>query len=131
MGHHAIYRLQAVRHDRLDEPDIDRYDESLRLQRRASLFSQGWRIAIPQGGGACATCRRNEAETCWKHILELGRPQKLYNIEPGIFSHLTRHNLAIIAEERGDHADAKTYWRAILEECPEHAEALKRLVSVA
>ena len=73
--------------------------------------------------------RSSEAEACFTRILGLGRPQKLYNVDPGIFGHMTRGNLALIAEERGDHALAQAHWRAVLAECPGHEMATQRLVA--
>ena len=72
-----------------------------------------------------------EAEACWKRVLELGRPQTFYSVDAGIYGHLTRHNLALIAEERDDQAAADVHWRAILAECPGHEEALRRVVLTA
>ncbi len=40
-----------------------------------------------------------------------------------------RRDLAHIAEERGDQAEAEAYWRAVLAECPGHPEATRRLVA--
>jgi tetratricopeptide (TPR) repeat protein len=74
--------------------------------------------------------RPEEAEACFTRILALGRPKKLYSVEPGIFGHLTRGNLALIAEERGDHASARSHWQAVLAEYPDDANALRRLVPV-
>jgi hypothetical protein len=44
---------------------------------------------------------------------------------------LTRRNLALLAEERGDHAKAQRLWRAVLAECPGDPEALAKLASHA
>jgi GrpB-like predicted nucleotidyltransferase (UPF0157 family) len=45
----------------------------------------------------------------------------------GIYSHLTRRNLAVLAYERGDAAEEARLWREILRECPGDREALARL----
>ena len=45
----------------------------------------------------------------------------------GIYGHLTRRNLAVLAAERGDHAEAVRLWRAVLAECPGDREALAML----
>ena len=75
--------------------------------------------------------RSSEAEACFTRILGLGRPKKLYNVDPGIFGHLTRGNLAIIAQERGDNELARAHWRAVLAECPGHPQATAALKRAA
>jgi len=71
--------------------------------------------------------RRNEAEACWHRILTLPRAEHVCSIDHGIYGHLTRRNLAMIAEERGDYAEAQAQWRAVLAECPADSDALLRL----
>jgi glycosyltransferase involved in cell wall biosynthesis len=68
-----------------------------------------------------------EAEQCWRKILTLSRPQKFASVDQGIYGHLTRRNLAVLAKERGDLEQAKRQWRAVLEECPGDREAIRRL----
>ena len=69
-----------------------------------------------------------EAEACWRRILSLKRPEKFCSIDLGIYGHLTRRNLAIIAGERGDRSEVQVQWRAILAECPGDPEAMRQLV---
>ena len=45
----------------------------------------------------------------------------------GIYGHLTRRNLARLAEARGDLASAAEFWRAVLAECPADHDALSSL----
>ncbi len=68
-----------------------------------------------------------EAEVCWRRILELKRPEKFASVDMGIYGHLTRRNLAALAEERGDSDEAARLWRAVLAECPGDREAEARL----
>jgi len=68
-----------------------------------------------------------EAESCWRAILGLRRAEKFCSIDQGIYGHLTRRNLAIIARERGDHSEAETQIRAVLEECPGDPDGLRQL----
>jgi tetratricopeptide (TPR) repeat protein len=63
-----------------------------------------------------------EAETCWRRVLTLSRPDEFASLDMGIFGHLTRRNLAILAEERGDPAEAARLWRGVLGECPRDLE---------
>jgi tetratricopeptide (TPR) repeat protein len=68
-----------------------------------------------------------EAENCWRRILTLSRPRKFASLDQGIYGHLTRRNLAALAQERGDVEEAKLQWRGVLVECPGDREAMNRL----
>jgi hypothetical protein len=67
-----------------------------------------------------------EAEACWGRILTLKRPDQFCSVDQGIYGHLTLRNLAVLAEERGDRAEARRHWRMILEACPGDPEAMSR-----
>jgi GT2 family glycosyltransferase len=76
-------------------------------------------------------CGDNEgAGRCWSRILTLKRPEQFSSVDQGIYGHLTRRNLARLAAERGDHAEAERLWTEVLAECPGDAEALSRLESL-
>ena len=68
-----------------------------------------------------------EAEACWRTILKLARPERFASVDMGIYGHLTRRNLAVLAAERGDREEEEGLWRAVLAECPGDREALGRL----
>jgi tetratricopeptide (TPR) repeat protein len=68
-----------------------------------------------------------EAETCWRTILGLTRPEKFASVDMGIYGHLTRRNLAALAAERDDREEEERLWRAVLAECPGDREAGARL----
>jgi hypothetical protein len=68
-----------------------------------------------------------EAETPWRRILTLHRPQQFCSVDQGIYGHLTRRNLAELATERDDSAEAEKLWREVLAECPGDRKALARL----
>jgi glycosyltransferase involved in cell wall biosynthesis len=70
---------------------------------------------------------RAQAEACWRHILNLRRPEEFCSIDQGIYGHLTRRNLAVLATERGDHVAAAQLWREVLVECPGDQKALVKL----
>jgi tetratricopeptide (TPR) repeat protein len=59
-----------------------------------------------------------EATACWRRVLTLRRPERFSSVDEGIYGHLTRRNLAAVAEERGDRAEAALHWSAVLAECP-------------
>jgi glycosyltransferase involved in cell wall biosynthesis len=69
----------------------------------------------------------SEAESCWRRILTLKRPEQFCSVDQGIYGHLTLRNLAALAQERGDSAEAQRLWRAILAECPGDPEAMAKL----
>ena len=48
-----------------------------------------------------------EAEACWRRIRTLKRPDQFCSVDPGIYGHLILRNLAVLAEERGDRAEAR------------------------
>ena len=75
-----------------------------------------------------AVVRRNSgdpagAERCWRRILTLSRPERFASVDPGIYGHLTRRNLAALAEDRGDWIEAKRLWTEVLVDCPGDREA--------
>jgi tetratricopeptide (TPR) repeat protein len=67
-----------------------------------------------------------EAESCWRRILTLKRPDQFCSVDQGIYGHLTLRNLAVLAEERGDPVEARRLWRLVLDACPGDAEAMSR-----
>jgi tetratricopeptide (TPR) repeat protein len=72
-----------------------------------------------------------EAASSWRRILTLRRPEQFCSVDQGIYGHLTRRNLAALATERGEHAEAERLWRAVLAECPEDREAVAKLTGCA
>jgi len=64
------------------------------------------------------------AEARWRRILTLKRPDQFCSVDQGIYGHLTRRNLAVLAEERGDSAEAFRLWKMVLDACPGDAEAM-------
>jgi glycosyltransferase involved in cell wall biosynthesis/tetratricopeptide (TPR) repeat protein len=69
---------------------------------------------------------RDGAQRCFRRILTLMRPDQFSSVDQGIYGHLTRRNLAALATERGDHAEAARLWREVLAECPGDREAESR-----
>ena len=68
-----------------------------------------------------------EAQACWRAILRLKPPNNFSSVDQGIYGHLTRRNLAIIAGERGDRAEMLKQWQAVLAECPGDTQATRHL----
>jgi glycosyltransferase involved in cell wall biosynthesis len=65
----------------------------------------------------------SEAERCWRLIFTLAHTDQFRSVDPGIYGHLTRRNLAAVAAERGDYAEVQQLWEAVLAECPGDREA--------
>jgi Flp pilus assembly protein TadD len=65
-----------------------------------------------------------EAERAWRRIIDLQRPEQFCSFDGGIYGHTTRRNLAELAAVRGDLAEAKRLWEAVLDECPGDRQAL-------
>ena len=58
--------------------------------------------------------------------MELIITDQFCSVDQGIYGHLTLRNLAVLAEERGDRAEAKPLWNMVLDTCPGDAEATSR-----
>src|SRR5205823_2737947 len=52
------------------------------------------------------------------------RSEQFSSVDQGIYGHLTRRNLAVLSEERGDPAGADRLWADVLAECPGDRDAL-------
>ncbi len=70
---------------------------------------------------------RDEAEACWNRILTLKRPERFSSVDIVIYGHLTRRNLARIAEEKCDMRAARRLWEEVLRECPKEREAVEAI----
>ena len=68
-----------------------------------------------------------EAGACWRRVLTLRRPERFASVDAGIYGHVTRRNLARLAEEQGDRAEAAQYWSGILAKRSDDAEAARAL----
>jgi len=75
--------------------------------------------------------RTNEAEKCWRAILQLKGHAMYSSVDKGILGHLTRRNLAHIAAEKGDKNEMRIQWLAVLAECPGDPDATRHLASLA
>jgi hypothetical protein len=72
---------------------------------------------LPGALAVCAECLSfdpsavellfRNAETTWRRILTFKRPEQSCSVDQGIYGRLTLHNLAALAAERSDHAEAR------------------------
>jgi glycosyltransferase involved in cell wall biosynthesis len=95
-------------------------DKALRAKKDAELWFRKGVVHRHRGEPA-------EAEKAWRKILGLKRPDQFCSVDQGIYGHLTRRNLAVLAAERGDHAEVERLWHEVLAECPGDREALAKL----
>jgi GT2 family glycosyltransferase len=63
------------------------------------------------------------ADGLWRRVLATRPPERFRSLDMGIHGHLTRRNLAALAEERGDRVEALRLWGEVLAECPGDREA--------
>src|SRR5205823_3216412 len=114
-----LYALIARCHQMLGEPAAALAACGTGLAADPDDAELLFRMAVlhRQGGDA------EKAEACWRQVLTLRRPERFSSVDMGIYSHLTRRNLAALAEERGDRAEARTLWAEVLAECPGDREA--------
>jgi len=59
--------------------------------------------------------------------LTLYWPERFQSVDLGIYGHLTRCNLVVLAAERGDHDEGERLWHAVLAECPGDLETHAKL----
>jgi len=116
-----LYALIAQAHQKLGEiaPALSACAEGLAIAPGDPelLFREGILRRIT---GDCSG-----AEGCWRKILEDPHPHRTFSsMSPGITGHLTRRNLAALAEEDGRCAEAVRLWKEVLLECPNDAHAL-------
>jgi tetratricopeptide (TPR) repeat protein len=120
---HKLYALIARAHQMMgsSQEALRTCAEGLKLDPEdAELwFRTG---VVHRHGGESA-----EAERCWRRILNLKRPDQFCSFDQGIYGHVTRRNLAAVAEERGDHAEAARLWNDVLAECPGDCGATAKL----
>ncbi len=116
-----LYALIARAHQRLGDPEAalaacgaglaDDPDDAELLFRKGVLH----RLRGEPG----------EARACWSRILTLRRPEKFASVDEGIYGHVTMRNLAVLAEERGDLAEAGLRWSEVLARRPGDPEAAR------
>ncbi len=118
-----LYALIARGHQLLGEPGaaLAACGEGLAVDPDdAELWFR--RAVLHRRGGEPA-----EAEACWRRVLTLARPERFGSVDEGIYGQLTRRNLAALAGERGDRAEAALQWSGVLAECPGDPEATAAL----
>ena len=118
-----LYALIARCQQALGSPDeaLATCEDGLRLEPDDAALWFRKAVVLRTTGGLEA------AQACWEHVLTLRRPEKFSSVDVGIYGHLTRRNLARIAEERRDWPTARLHWLETLRECPDDEEATAAL----
>ena len=118
-----LYALIARCQQALGSPDeaLATCEDGLRLEPDDAELWFRKAVVLRTTGGLEA------ARACWEHVLTLRRPEKFSSVDVGIYGHLTRRNLARIAEERRDWPTARLHWLETLRECPDDEEATAAL----
>ena len=121
-----LHALIARAHQRLDEPDAALAACAAGLADDPDDAELLFRAGILQRLRGAP----DAARASWERILTLRRPERFASVDDGIYGHLTRRNLAALAEERGDPEATRRLWEAVLAEChgdEEATQALNRL----
>ena len=128
LGTDRLDRVQVVCVDRANAPDDGRFPVGpVGLCPGAGADARGCRTVVPQGDRASTSRRILGGRAVLAVDLHAGAPEQFRSIDPGIYGHLTRRNLAALAAERGDYAEVRRLWEAVLAECPGDREALANL----
>ncbi|WP_315852320.1 glycosyltransferase [Paludisphaera rhizosphaerae] len=121
-----LHALIARAHQVLGEPDAALAACAAGLADEPDdvelLFRKG---VLHRLGGDAASAR-----ACWERILTVRRPEKFASVDESLFGWATHRNLAVLAEERGDLAEARGRWEAVRVARPgdpEPAQALERI----
>jgi glycosyltransferase involved in cell wall biosynthesis len=122
--HRKLYALVAQAHQKLGETGA-----ALAACAEGLVLAPGDpELLFRQGIVRRITGDRTGAKACWMEILEQPDPRRPFSsAAPGITGHLTRRNLAALAEEDGQFAEACGLWEQVLAECPGDPEALRVL----
>jgi glycosyltransferase involved in cell wall biosynthesis/tetratricopeptide (TPR) repeat protein/predicted O-methyltransferase YrrM len=65
------------------------------------------------------------AKACWLRLLHRReKAEHFASIDVGLRGYKARHNLAVLCQEEGEHAEAEMHWQAALAEQPDFAPAL-------
>ena len=78
----------------------------------------------PSGPKTVASGQWSVASKCGESGECRERTDQFCSVDQGIYGHLTLRNLAALAEERGDRAEARRLWRMVRDACPGDAEAM-------
>lgn len=110
-----LHALIAARHQELGELQL-----GLEVcQRGRALYPGNAEILDREATINCLAGNAQHAEDCWRGILELTPPERPLEIACGMYGHMTRRNLAVLAEERGALREAFDLWSKVLAECPD------------
>ena len=129
---HRLDHAETVRLDRATHQQLGETEAALRICAEGlSVDGDDAELLFRKAVLHRQTGDSRAAEACWRGVLALKRPERFCSLDPGIFGHLTRRNLANLAQERGDLAEAVRQWREVLVERPGDREAADRLARLS
>ncbi len=121
-----LYALLAQCHRRLEQSDL-----ALAACRKGREFYADDVELLFQEGLARRECGdRIGARACWAELLRPRATDHFASLDTGLCGHKKRHNLAHLALEDGDLAEAEAHWRAALAERPDFEAARQGLQEV-
>jgi hypothetical protein len=104
----------VIRHDGYADPDV----EARKLERNIKVLGREL-IERPDDPFVLFNLAAS--------AVQQKRPEQYCSFDDRIYGHITRRNLAELAAARGDLAEAKRLWEAVLAECPGDRQALVKL----
>jgi glycosyltransferase involved in cell wall biosynthesis len=122
-----LYVLIARCHENLAEPELALGACRKGLEVEPDNAELWFRQAVIRFHGGDL----DGAESSWRRILTLQRPDRFCSLDQGIYGHLTRRNLAMLAERQGDRAEAVRQWSEVRAECPGDGQAKAALERLA
>jgi hypothetical protein len=104
----------------------------IRLSAALSAWSQGLRLDPDDAElhfrkAVLHRKASQPADACWRRILTPKRPDQFCSVDQCIYGHLTLRNLCVLAEERGNHTEARRLWRMVVGAFPGDPEAMSRV----
>jgi glycosyltransferase involved in cell wall biosynthesis len=121
-----LYALLAQCHRRLGQGDL-----ALAACRKGrEFYADDVELLFQEGLARRERGDRIGARACWAELLRSRATDHFASLDTGLCGYKTRHNLAHLALEDGDLAEAEAHWRAALAERPNFMEAWQGLQEV-
>jgi tetratricopeptide (TPR) repeat protein len=96
-------------------------------QQGLALFSEDAELLFRQGVLQHRLHRLEEAIASYRVLLHAAPPRHFTSVDRGIGGYKSRHNLALVFTEQGDHRAAEREWRHVLSANPRFSPAVRGL----